>query len=100
MNNVYGRAVGQRPGYSVFDLSYEWKGTADMGELIPICIKEMYPGDRFDIRNEIVVRAEPMVKPPVHPIMVHTAYAFCATQELDDNWVDFWTSDRDWETFP
>ena len=48
-SSLFNRTDGLRPGRSVFDLSYEVKGTMDMGQLIPVYSQECVPGDTLDI---------------------------------------------------
>lgn len=74
MSNPFNRVKGLRPGKSVFPLTHEVKFTADMGYLYPVCIEEVLPGDVFDIGNNTVVRAQPMVAPPLHEINCFTHY--------------------------
>ena len=75
-NSLFNRTDGLKPGRSVFDLSYEVKGTMDMGQLIPVYAQECVPGDTFKIGNQIVIRFQPLVTPTLHEIKVHTHYFF------------------------
>lgn len=48
---------------SVFDLSHAVKYTADLGELIPVCLLECVPGDIFQIGYQAVARFTPLITP-------------------------------------
>lgn len=86
-NNI-GRA---RVPKSVFDLSYEKKFTADMGQLIPVMCDEVVPGDRFEITVEAVLRLAPMLAPLMHEVNVFIHYFFVAYRNLWEDWVEFIT---------
>ena len=81
--------TANRPGRSVFNLSYEKKFTCDMGELIPVMCDELVPGDKFDIGNQIVIRLQPLVAPVLHEIYVYAHYFFVPYRVLWDDWEEF-----------
>jgi len=87
-----------RPGRSVFNLSYEKKFTSDMGELIPIMCDETIPGDVWDIGNEVIIRLQPMVAPVLHEINVFVHYWFIPYRILDDTFEEFISGGEDGET--
>lgn len=43
-----------------FDLSFKNAFTAKVGELLPIMCKEVYPGDKFNIRGQAFTRTQPV----------------------------------------
>ena len=45
MAGLFQTVRSARPGRSVFNLSYEKKFTADMGQLIPVMCDEVIPGE-------------------------------------------------------
>lgn len=65
-----------RPKASVFDLSEDVKLSCNMGELIPVYVKDVVPSDKFRISNEALVRLQPMVAPMMHrcDISFHTFF--------------------------
>lgn len=95
MNKVFARSGSNRPGRSVFNLSYEKKFDADMGLLYPIMADEVVPGDVLDIGCEIVLRAMPMVTPILHRIDIKAHYFFVPYRLLDDDWETFITGGLD-----
>lgn len=51
---------------------------------------EVYPGDKFKIGTEMVVRMQPLVAPVMHEIHA-TVHYFCSNRLLWNNWEDFIT---------
>lgn len=64
------------PARSYFDRTHKWKGSMDMGLLYPVCCEEIYPGDTFRDRTEILLRFEAMIKPMMHEVNVYTHWFF------------------------
>lgn len=87
----------QRPkiGRSVFDLSYEKKFTCDMGELIPIMVDEMVPGDIFQVAHQIVIRFQPLLAPVLHEVNCYVETFFVPYRLLWDSWESFITGGAD-----
>jgi len=86
---LFKHVAGVKPGRSAFDLSHQVLLTADMGILYPTMVKEVYPGDFFEMGTQCVVRMLPMVTPIMHPINVFFHYFFVPNRILDENWEDF-----------
>lgn len=76
MNRTFSRVATQKIGRSVFDLSYSKKFTCDMGELIPVYIEEVVPGDIINYGIQGVIRLQPLVAPVLHAVYArfHTFY--------------------------
>ena len=92
MNNQLFKRIGRaRPPRSLFNLSYEKKLTADMGQLIPIMCDECVPGDIWDISAAAVVRCQPLVAPPLHQVDLTVHYFFVPYRLIWDDWEDFIT---------
>ena len=84
-----------KPGRSVFDLSYSKLLTCNMGELIPVMCDEVVPGDVFEIGHDMVIRFQPLVAPILHPIKVKVHSWFVPYRLLDEHWEDFITGGID-----
>ena len=95
MSSVFRKIGGNRPGRSVFNLSYDKKFDCDMGQLIPVLAEEMVPGDKFMIGNELTLRFQPLVAPIMHEINVYVHYFFVPYRVLDGNWEGFITGGVD-----
>lgn len=70
-----------------FDLSFSNKFTAKVGQLLPVCVKECFPGDHFRIKADWFTRTQPL----------NTA-AYCKLKE----YVDFYFVPNHllWSLFP
>ena len=90
-NNPFRNVAGLHPGMSVFDLSYTKLFTCDMGQLIPVMVDEVVPGDIFKIGNQSVIRMQPLVAPVLHEINAYVHYFFVPYRLLWDQWEDFIT---------
>ncbi|QXP44176.1 MAG: major capsid protein [Arizlama microvirus] len=100
MGNVFARTGGNRPGRSVFNLSYDKKFDCKMGQLIPVMCEEVVPGDKFSIGNEIVVRFQPMVAPIMHEVNCYVHYFFVPYRILWASWEEFITGGKDGPQVP
>lgn len=78
-----------------FDLSFENKLTAQMGQLVPIVCQECIPGDEFKMSSNILVRFNPLVAPMMHRVDVYTHYFFVPNRLLWDEWETFITGGED-----
>lgn len=94
MKSIFGSVPVKTPSSNKFDLSHERKFSLNMGELIPILAHEIMPGDKFNVRSEIMMRFAPMLAPVMHRIDVTTHYFFVPYRLLWDEWEDFITGGR------
>ena len=81
----------RRPKRSAFDLSHEKKLSCNMGDLIPVYLEPIIPGDKFKVSSEILVRLAPMLAPMMHRVNVFTHYFFVPNRLTWDNWETFIT---------
>lgn len=88
---VFERVSTFRNPHSGFDLSFEKKLSFDMGQLIPIMLQEVIPGDRFRVNSEVMVRFAPLLAPIMHRVNVYTHYFFVPNRIVWDSWEDFIT---------
>lgn len=77
---------------SKFNLSHDNSLTCDMGELIPFCVIDCLPNDRFRLGMESFIRAQPMLAPLMHLVTLHTHYFYVPYRIIWDDWEDFITS--------
>lgn len=77
---------------NVFNLSHEHKTTVNMGQLIPVCVDEVLPGDTFIQRSTALARVAPLVNPLMHRVelRMHSFYVpnRIAWNELEREEVD------------
>lgn len=87
--SIFSNVSSKRMRSNVFDLSHDVKCTFNMGELVPTCLIEALPGDKFRIGTEQMIRFAPMVAPVMHVVNVSTHYFFVPNRILWDQWEDF-----------
>lgn len=74
MSSVFSNVVIPKVRKSVFNLSYENKLSFDMGDLVPIYIENVVPGDRFKVNSEVFLRFAPMLAPIMHRVNCYVHY--------------------------
>lgn len=71
-----------------------------MGQLVPVFLQEVLPGDSFSIQTETLIRFAPLIAPVMHNIRVFTHYFFVPNRIISDTWQDFITPDLSKDTPP
>lgn len=92
--NIFKNVKLQRPGSSRFDLTHDVKMSCEMGKLVPCCLMETVPGDRFQISSEALVRFAPMISPVMHRIDVSIHYWYVPRRIVNPMW-DEWIFNQD-----
>lgn len=80
---------------SKMSLSYTHLLSCDMGELVPIGLLEVLPGDSIRMNTSALVRCAPMLAPPMHPTEVCIHHWFVPHRLVWDNWENFITGGPD-----
>lgn len=90
MNNI-NKQVTPDPHYSyeAFDLSARQVFNVNVGELIPVCCREVVPNDKFSVKVSDFVRALPMVTSPFVRAKQHLDFYFVPYSQLWSNWNQF-----------
>lgn len=81
----------EKPTRNKFDLTHKRKFSLNMGELIPIMVQEIVPGDKFRVKSEVMLRFAPLLAPVMHEIDVTTHYFFVPNRIVFAEWEDFIT---------
>lgn len=74
-----------------------------MGSLVPIGLVHVNPGDTFQHATSALIRCNPLVTPPMHPVHVRIHHWFVPHRLVWDNFQDFITGGPDGmdaSTFP
>lgn len=98
--NIFNSIKLTKPKSNQFDLTHDVKLSCDMGNLIPVCIMECVPGDKFNISAEALIRFAPMVAPVMHRFNVSIHYFFVPNRIIWPNWEKFITGNDDNVQFP
>lgn len=85
-----------------FSLSHYRMFTSWMGMLHPLTWYEALPGDTIQQATSILLRCQPMVAPPMHPVRVRIHHWFVPLRLIWDNFEDFITGgpDGDFVCYP
>lgn len=76
---------------SKHSLSYTKLLSGDMGELLPIGLTEVLPGDSMQHVTNLLIRCAPMLAPVMHPVEVRIHHWFVPHRLIWDQWEDFIT---------
>lgn len=95
MKNALNSVKMEAPKTNVFDRTHDVKLTCNMGELIPVYIDDLVPGDRIRCRNEALVRMLPMIAPIMHRVDVSFHTFFVPNRLLWPNWEKWITNGGD-----
>jgi len=94
-NQLFNTVKITRPRSNSFDLSHEKKLSCNMGDLVPILLQEVVPGDKFRANSEILMRLAPMISPVMHRVNVYTHYFFVPMRLIYSDWQTFITGGED-----
>ena len=92
--NIFNTIQVRKPKSSNFDMSHDLKLGLKMGELVPVALLECIPGDKWNIRTEVMLRMAPMVAPVMHNVTVTTHYFFVPNRLVWPNWEKFITDNN------
>lgn len=74
-----------RHSRSRFDLSHGLKTSANVGDLVPFEVQEVYPGDTFKVKTSCVTRlTSQFFRPVVDNLFLDTYYFFVPSRILYD----------------
>jgi hypothetical protein len=88
---------------SKHDLSHYKQFTCNQGELVPIAVQEVLPGDTFQMSSNALIRLSPLVAPVMHPVHASIQHFFVPYRIIMDDWESFITGGEtgtDSTTFP
>jgi len=69
--------------------------SCDMGELVPIGLTEVLPGDSIQQATNALVRASPLLAPVMHPVDIRIHHWFVPHRLVWEDWEDFITGGPD-----
>lgn len=81
----------RKPKKSKFDLSHERKLSFNMGELVPILVQDVMPGDSFRVSSEQMMRLAPMIAPMMHRVNTYMHFFFVPNRLVWNEWERFIT---------
>lgn len=78
-----------------FSLSHHKLLTCNMGELVPIGLVEVLPGDSIQMATSALVRCSPLLTPVMHPVDVRIHHWYVPHRLVWDDWENFITGGPD-----
>lgn len=78
-----------------FSLSHHKLLTCNMGNLVPIGLLEVLPGDSFQMATSALVRCSPLLTPVMHPVDVRIHHWFVPHRLVWTDWENFITGGPD-----
>ena len=97
---LFNQVMFNKPKLNKFDLSHEKKLTMRMGNLVPIFLQEILPGDKFRVNTEILMRLQPMLSPIYGRLRIQVDYFFVPNRLVWDSWEEFITGGEDGTSAP
>lgn len=92
---LFDSVKSNRPKRNAFDLSHDVKLSLNMGQLVPILLQEVVPGDSFRVNTESLVRLAPMLAPMMHRVDVFTHSFFVPSRLVWSDFQEFITGGED-----
>lgn len=91
--NIFQTIQLTKPKSNTFDLTHDVKMSGRMGNLMPCCIAECVPGDKFTLGSEILIRFAPLIAPVMHRMDATVHYFFVPNRLTWENWEKFITNE-------
>lgn len=92
--SIFNKISRPKLKHSTFNLSHTRKFSLNPGELTPMFIQEVVPGDKFNVSTQQILRFMPMVSPVMHECNVYTHFFFVPSRIMTDVWEDFITGGK------
>lgn len=89
MSHDFAQIPGPQVERSSLDLSHGWKGSFNAGELIPILIEEVLPGDTFNCSVRVLARLNSMIRPVMDNMFLDMFFFFVPSRLLWSNFERF-----------
>lgn len=93
--NIFDSIRLPKIGSNVFDLSFDNRLSFDFGELVPVYLEEVLPGDKFRINPEMFIRLAPLSAPVMQRFDAYLHFFFVPNRIMWHRWEEFITGGRD-----
>lgn len=80
---------------STFELSFDHKTTFNTGDIVPIMVQEILPGDTFNLETNFIVRMQTPIKPVMDDAFIDIYYFFVPNRLVWDHWPEFMGENKD-----
>ena len=91
---VFDSVAVKKPSMNVFNLSHDVKSSYTFDFLYPFMCRPVYPGDTWNCRAEVFMRAMPLIAPVMHNVDMFFYFFFVPNRLI-------WNANKkqDWKTF-
>ena len=89
LNHFTNNPVSLDISRSVFDLNHSFTCSFNLGDVIPIFVSEILPGDTVSVDTTSVIRVQPMVTPVMSSIYFDTYFFFVPNRLIWQHWINF-----------
>lgn len=89
MNHSFANVPGPQLDRSMFDRSTSYKSAFDGGDLIPMLVDEILPGDTMNLSCNILARIQSLIYPVMDNVFLDTFFFFVPNRILWTNWEKF-----------
>lgn len=100
MKNIFNSISVRRNKYNTFNLSFENKLSCNMGQLVPVMVQDVLPGDRFKVNTEQIIRLAPLSTPMMQRVDVYFHYFYVPLRLIWDDFEKFITGGVDGKQSP
>lgn len=87
--NIFNSIKVERQRTNTFDLTHDVKFSSRMGELTPVLVTEVLPGDSFKIGADSLIRFAPLIAPVMHRFDATIHYFFVPNRIIWENFPEF-----------
>lgn len=85
----FDKVLMEVPSTNLFNLSHNNKLSFNMGDLVPVYVQEVYPGDKFKVSEEHLMKMAPLAVPTFHRCNVDLHAFFIPYRLLWDGFEDY-----------
>lgn len=85
---------------NLFDFNHEVLLSCNQGELVPIGVTPVVPGDSIKHATSCLIRVQPQLAPVMHKVVVTMHHWFVPYRIIWDEWDNFWTGGPDGTSAP
>jgi len=97
--SIFNKTAVEKRTFSNFPMSHEWKGSIDMGYLVPIDLVECLPNDTLVGNTEAYIQFAPMQFPLMHRLDCKIYHFFVPNRILWKYWEDFIYEAKDYTRY-
>ena len=82
---------------STFKRNHSLKTSFNVGDIVPIMVDEVLPGDTFNVKTNKLIRMQTLVAPIMDNVYMDTYYFFVPNRILWEHWKEFHGENNDSE---